>query len=364
MKLRNVWKIFKKDLLDLIRTRARLIALFLFPLLMIFFLGAGFGGEVSGIETIVTAENEESESAQQLIQALEMTGENAGMFDIVEKHHLTEEEARREMERDYHAMIYIPSDYDLNDPESDKVRVLSNPEQGQQVEAAIMDAVGSIMSNLRGGSLPREAARPYGDLNYIDFLAPAIIVMMIFFGAGQGTGRALAGEKEEGTLDRLAMTPASAKDIIAGKTLYATGVQLVRSLIIILAVIFLFGVTMNGSWLLVGLIVVLMAIASVGLGLFLSAISEDEASYSEISMLVVPPAIFVTGIFFPVSAMPSFLQFIAYIYPLTYANTAIRRVMLLGAGIGDVGVNLLILAIFAVVLYFVGVFLFDYTARR
>jgi len=320
---------------------------------------------MSGINTLVTAENAQSPAAQQVIMAMDSAGEGSGMFNIDERHQLSENEAFEKMEREgYHAVVYIPAGFSLDNPSGENIRVLSNPEQGQQVKTAVFDAVRSIVNNLRGGKLPVEAAQPYGDLDYIDFLAPAIIVMMIFFGAGQGTGSALAGEKEEGTLDRLAMTPASAGDIIAGKTLYATLVQLLRVLIIILAVTLLFGVSMNGSWFLVGLIVILMTFASVGLGLLLSGISEDESTYSQISLMIIPPAIFVTGVFFPISAMPGWLQWLSYFYPLTFANTAIRKVMLLGGGLGDITFSLIALAIYAVVLYVVGVVLFDYTARN
>ncbi len=364
LNLRKIWKIFLKDALDLARSRVKMIAIFLFPILMIFFLGAGFGGQVAGIETLVTAENAQNPASQELISAMNYAESDSGMFEITENHELSENEAIRKMEKEaYHAMVYIPSDYSLENSSGENVQVLSNPEQGQQVNAAVMDGVKSIVSNLRNGKLPVEASQPYGNLDYIDFLAPAIIVMMIFFGAGQGTGSALAGEKEEGTLDRLAMTPASAGDIIAGKTLYATFVQLLRVLIVIIAVTFIFNVSMNGAWWLVGLIVLLMTIASVGLGLLLSAISEDESTYSQVSLMVIPPAIFVTGVFFPISAMPTWLQGLSYVYPLTYANIAIRRVMLLGSGIGGIAFNLISLAIFAVVLYLIGVILFDYTAR-
>lgn len=333
-------------------------------MLMIFFLGAGFGGQVSGVDTIVTAENPQSLHTQAFLTAVQSAENGSGMFEVTEIHNLTKAEGRERMEDGkYDAFIYIPEGFNLDSSSSENIEVLVSPEEGQQIKASVLEAVKTIISDLQGGVPPVKSSEAYGDLDYIDFLAPAIIVLTIFFGAGQGTGRALAGEKEEGTLDRLAMTPASANDIIAGKTLYASSVQLGRSLIIILAVTLLFGVTMHGSWLLVGLIVLMMTIASVGIGLVLSAISEDESTYSEISMMIVLPAIFVTGIFFPVSAMPSWLHSLAYIYPLTYANTAIRRVMLLGAGLGDIAYNLLMLGVIAAILYTAGVFLFNYTAR-
>ncbi len=365
MDIRRVKKIFKKDALDLLRTRGRVIALFLFPMMMIFFFGVGFSGQVSGIDTLVVTENQNATDTIAFQNAMISSGENSDLFEVHVNSELGLIEAKELMEKgEYDAVVYVPESFSIKNLESGKISVLVDPTKSQQVRASVMEGVKNIADRLQGGLPPVKASEQYGDLDYIDFLAPAIIVLTIFFGAAQGTGRALAGEKEEGTLDRLAMTPASANDIIAGKTTFAIATQLIRSVIIILFISLLFGVAMNGSWALVGIIVLLMTIASVGIGLVLSAIAENETTYSEISMMVILPAMFVSGVFFPISAMPNLVQYIAYLYPLSYANNAIRRVMLLGSGIGGIAQNLLILAIFAIGLYFLGVWLFNRTARR
>lgn len=364
MNFRRIKIIFKKDLLDLVRTRPRLIAIFLFPLLMIFFFGSGFSGQITGADALVVGENvnnlQGAGAAKQLESAMKMAGKRSDLFDFTVNDEISRDEAVDQMEQGkYDAIIFIPQGFP-----SKNVEVLVNPARSQLTRAAIERGVEKMVGKVTGGLPPVEASKEYGDLEYIDFLAPAIIVMTIFFGAGQGTGRSLAGEKEEGTLDRLAMTPASANDIVGGKTLYSMVTQLIRGIIIVLAVILLFHVTMNGSWFLVGTIILLMTAASVGIGLALSALAEDESTYAEMSMMVILPAIFVTGIFFPVSAMPSWIQPISYIYPLTYANNAIRQVMLLGTGLRGIGHNLLILTFFAVGLYLFGAWLFNRTARR
>ncbi len=368
MDLKKVQKIFKKDLLDLVRSRGRVIALFMFPMLMIFFFGFGFGGQISGIDTCVVME-EATQDAMAVDQAMVAASENSDLFQVSSPN-ITLEKAKSRMEQGtYDAIVFIPQSFDLQNKQNatsqatTNVEVMVNPTESQQVRSTMLESVETIISELQGGTPPVEASQAYGDLDYMDFLAPAIIVMTIFFAAGQGTGRALAGEKEEGTLDRLAMTPTTANEIIAGKSAYAIAVQLVRAVIIVLAVTLIFGVAMNGSWLLVAVIVLLLTMASVGIGLALSALVEDESTYAEMSMMVIMPAMFVTGIFFPVSAIPSWIQPIAYVYPLTYANNAIRQVMLIGSGLEEVLPSLIILAGFAVVLYGLGMWLFNRTAR-
>lgn len=375
MNFRRVRKIFKKDALDLFRSKGRLMAIFLFPMLMIFFFGAGLGGQISGINIIVVTEDNPSHDAQIFENVMAHSGSEAELFNVTIDDQISRYEAKEKVEMGkYDALVFVPKNFAFNtgsitqggiptQTESENIGVLVDPTTSQQARSAVLNGIQSIVSRIQGGSPPVEVSGDYGDLDYIDFLAPAIIVLTIFFGASQGTGRALAGEKEEGTLDRLAMTPASANDIIAGKTSYAVATQLIRAAIIILAVSLLFSVAMNGSWALVGLIIFLLTIASVGIGLALSALAEDESTYAQTSMMIILPAMFVSGIFFPVAAMPAWVQPIAYAYPLTYANNAIRQVMLMGTGLGGIAHNLLILGGFAIGLYLLGTWLFNRTAR-
>lgn len=363
MNLRRVKAVFKKDAMDLLRTRPRLIAMIFFPMLMVFFFGVGFGGQISGVDTLVVGETLENGQVPQGVQKVEAAmihSENQSeLFKIEINNQVTYDEAVQGLEQDRHdAVIYVPREYP-----QENVRVIVDPTESQQTISAVHQRVQGVLTKVHDGMPPVEAGHAFGDLDYIDFLAPAIIVMTIFFGAGQGTGRSLAGEKEEGTLDRLASTPASASDIIAGKTLFAMITQLIRGLIIVMAVTFIFNVTMNGSWLWVGLIVLLITAASVGVGLSLSAMAEDESTYAEMSMLVILPAMFVSGVFFPVSAMPSWVQPVSYLYPLTYANNAIRQVMLVGSGVSSVISDLVILVAMAIGLYSLGVYLFNRTTR-
>lgn len=363
MDFRRVKAVFQKDALDLIRTRPRLIAMLFFPLLMVFFFGVGFGGEISGVDTLVVGETMDNghlgSGARQIETAMIHAENHSELFRVEVNNQIDYSSTVRMIERgEYDAVVYIPKGYP-----SENVKVLVDPTESQQTISAVHQGVRNVLTSVRGGMPPVEAAGAFGDLDYIDFLAPAIIVMTIFFGAGQGTGRSIAGEKEEGTLDRLAGTPASANDIIAGKTAFAMITQLIKGLIIVLAVTFIFHVTMNGSWLWVGLIILLMTAASVGVGLSLSAMAEDESTYAEMSMVVILPAMFVSGVFFPVSAMPFWIQPISYIYPLTYANNAIRQVMLVGSGMESIMSDILILIGMAVGLYFLGVYFFNKTTR-
>ena len=67
---------------------------------------------------------------------------------------------------------------------------------------------------------------------------------------------------------------------------------------------------------------------------------------------------FVTGVFFPLSSVPDWMRYIAYLLPLTYANDAMRTVMIKGQGLDVIGTDLVVLSLFALITFTAGVHLF------
>jgi ABC-2 type transport system permease protein len=76
------------------------------------------------------------------------------------------------------------------------------------------------------------------------------------------------------------------------------------------------------------------------------------------------PMMFLTGVFFPIQQMPWFMQWISNILPLTYAVTAMRKVMILGAGVQDIIPELAILIGFGVVMLLIAIPVFRRAMTR
>jgi len=74
-----------------------------------------------------------------------------------------------------------------------------------------------------------------------------------------------------------------------------------------------------------------------------------------IMMTLTMPMLFLSGIFFPIQMMPSFMQTIAYWLPFTYAIDAIRRIMIFGVALTSVGVDLLVMISFGVVMLLIAI---------
>lgn len=208
-------------------------------------------------------------------------------------------------------------------------------------------------------SINFQITKIYGDIKYIDFLVPAILAMTIMMGAMFSMGEALAGERERGELARLFMTPTSVATVVGGKIISKLTIETARAILLIAAAIVLFGITINGSLTLTILLLVLSALCFVGFGIMVSARVSTQEDYTQMVMPFTMPMMFVSGVFYPIETMPWIFQKIAYIFPLTYANDALRGVMLKGAGIGDIWIDIVVLAGFTLLFFAMGVTRFN-----
>jgi ABC-type multidrug transport system permease subunit len=190
---------------------------------------------------------------------------------------------------------------------------------------------------------------PYGSSRPgIDFLLPSMLALTIFQGATMGLGRAIAGERKDGSLTRVFMTPTSNTTIIVGTQLFYLMLEIVRSCLIIATAVLMFGVTVKGSFLDMIPIIVIYALGAVGIGMALSVAAKTQEQYMAFSMLITLPTMFLSGVFLPIQTMPAFLQAVATILPLTYAANAFRAVMIKGFGLAAVVPDLTFLVGFGI----------------
>ena len=195
----------------------------------------------------------------------------------------------------------------------------------------------------------------YGNIKYIDFLVPAILGMTIMMSCMMGMGATIAGERETGELARLFMTPTSVATVIGGKIAAKLLIELVRALILIFMAVLLFSVSIKGGFLQTFIVLVIGALCFVGFGIMLSARTSTQEDYAQISLPFSMPMMFVSGVFYPIETMPWILQKLAYVFPLTYLNDAMRGIMLKGQTLGDVWLDLVVLLGFTILFFIIGV---------
>jgi len=238
----------------------------------------------------------------------------------------------------------------------------STPQSSIQLQSQNVQSSSSLASlNFQNimNSINFQVNKIYGDIKYIDFLVPAILAMTVMMGAMMSMGESLAGERERGELARLFMTPTSVATVVGGKIISRLVIQTSTALVLIGAAIVLFNITIEGSMLLTILLLILTALCFVGFGIMVSARVSTQEDYVQMVMPFSMPMMFISGVFYPLETMPWIFQKIAYLAPLTYANDALRGVMLKGAGIGDVWIDIVVLLGFTLLFFAMGVTRFN-----
>lgn len=197
-----------------------------------------------------------------------------------------------------------------------------------------------------------------GDPSYFQFVAPGIIAMVVMMALMTGLPHAISYEKDTGTLDGMLVAPIRRLAIIFGKVLAQTTRGMVQGLIILVLAILLFGVVVYGNLLLVFLIMFLTVFSFVGLGILITSFTDKEETAMMVMMTLMFPMMFMSGVFFPIEQMPGIMQTIAHFLPLTYATTALRKVMVLGAGGSDIAAEILFMVAFGIIFLLIAVPMF------
>ena len=194
-----------------------------------------------------------------------------------------------------------------------------------------------------------------GNPSYFDFIAPGIMAMTVMMSVMTGLPVAISQEKEIGTMDGMMVAPINRLSIILGKTLGQTARGLIQGVIILVLAIGIFGVAIHGSILLVFALLLLGVFSFVGLGIVITSFTKDQETAQMLMMTLMFPMMFLSGVFFPIQQMPWYMQDISKILPLTYASQALRKVMVLGAGIPAISTELIVLIAFGAVMIAIAV---------
>lgn len=199
---------------------------------------------------------------------------------------------------------------------------------------------------------------------YIDFLLPGIVAMSIMQMAVFSVAFVFADYKEKGVLKRLLATPMRPYQFVTANVITRLLVALAQSAILMGVGLYVFKAHVVGSFPLIFLIAVLGGVMFLGLGFVISGFSNTVEAVPAIANLVVFPMLFLSGVFFPTTSMPDWLQHIVGYLPLTFFAHAMREVAANAATIFDVRHDLLWMGIWSVILVALAIVTFRFEERR
>jgi ABC-2 type transport system permease protein len=169
-------------------------------------------------------------------------------------------------------------------------------------------------------------------------------VILVFIGTII-TSLGVVRERQSGTMEQLAVMPLRPRDVFLGKIVPYFAVATLDLAIVLGVGVAIFGVPFRGSYAVFALGALLFLFVTLGLGVLISSVSENQGQAIQLSVMVMLPQVLLSGLIFPLSSIAVGVRWISYILPLTYFTQVSRGVMLRAEPIGPLWQPLVLLAL-------------------
>ena len=187
------------------------------------------------------------------------------------------------------------------------------------------------------------------DLTTSWVMVPGLAGLILVFIGTLITSLGVVRERQSGTLEQLAVMPFRAWDVIVGKIVPYLILATIDLVLIVGIGMGVFHVPFAGSVAVFALGAALFLLVTLGMGVLISTVSQNQGQAIQLAFMVVMPQVLLSGLIFPISAMAAGVRWISYLLPLTYFIEISRGVMLKATPIGALWGPLGLLALLAVV---------------
>lgn len=232
-----------------------------------------------------------------------------------------------------------------------------NPVVQVLVDGSDAQVASRIVSALRPpGSFPPGAPQPHVQLLYnpggktAPFSIPGLIGIILHLVTVSLTSLSLVREKEQGTLEQVMVSPVGRLGLMLGKIVPYAVLAMAEMLAVLTLGWLVFDVGIRGSLAELVFMSVPFVMATLGLGLLISTLAQNQAQAVQMMILSLLPSVLLSGFIFPRESMPGPLYVLSCLIPVTYFIQILRGVILRGAGLGDLWSQTLVLWLIALAL--------------
>jgi len=345
MNWRRVWTIARKEYVQFFRDRRTVAATMLMPLIQVVLYGY-LSSDVKHQSTVVWDQSQSAQS-RQLLDAFT----NSQYFSMRFHARSMPEVVRRIEAGDAVAGIVIPPDYAklLHEKKSPQVMVAvdASDATAARTSLSVAAAVGSTITHslvvnelqLHGVQVPkigvdvRTRAWYNPALRQEVFIVPGVLALVMQFTMTFLSMSAIVRERELGTLEQLIVSPIRSSELMLGKMLPLITIGYINVTAILLLAIFLFGVSVSGSAVLLYFTVLVFFFTTLGMGTLVSTVAKTYIQAVQLIQFFLMPSMLLSGFIFPIASMPPALQLLSYLVPLTYFLTIVRGIIIKGVGI-------------------------------
>jgi len=358
--MRKAIAVGRKEFRQIARDRRSLLVLLFVPAFFLLLYGYALNFDVQHIRLAVE-DDDHSTASRELVSAFV----NSGYFDLAANVASPREYERLIDRGDIRAALVIPPGLGrkLLSGQRVPVQVIINGDNSNTA-ATVMGYALRILQTASSQYQLQPASREGSPVISVEprvwynpelrsalFLVPGLIAYIGMISSVISTSLSVVREKERGTMEQVRMAPLGTLSYIVGKTLPYFFISMCSSMGIILASMVLFGLPMNGSWLLLLLSLSLYLAGALGLGLMVSTVAESQQAAFQMALLAsFLPTMMLSGFVFPIASMPAAIRAVTYAVPARYFLVALRSIVLKGAGLSMFWTQLLALAAYAVLM--------------
>jgi ABC-2 type transport system permease protein len=367
MNLSRTLAVTKRVVKDIKNDKRTIGLIFIAPIFAMFVFGLAFSGDVTDVPTIIVNHDqgfvlpngENLSLSTKVISNLNTSVMNIEYMD-------NENTAVQEVtDGKADAVIVFPQNFTqdayaafnpstiTNSSNSGTAITIRDDESVVNIKNAILGSVGDALTTTmtdQGINPPIKVNNDpvYGqNAKFIDFIVPGIMAFIVYLLTTLLTLLAFVGERTTGTLERLLSTPIHESEMVGGYAIAFGAIGTVQAFLVLLVGILVFKITVLGNVFLAFVVVALLAIVSQALGILLSNLAKREGQAVQFVPFIILPVFLLSGIFWPIQAIPIWLRPLSYLVPPTYAVDACRSIFLRGWGIDKVWPDILALILFA-----------------
>lgn len=333
----------------IVRNRQSLFWALAFPLIFVVIFGIFFRSSDS-TTTIAVIDNAQDDVSRQLIQSL----------DEVESLRIEERQSELQAREDIidgelQYLMVIPaglSDIVANNPPAQITVIFddTNPLGGVIVGVIqrFVDQANITMANVPIRLALNVEGVSSQDVEFLDFLMPGLAIWGVMTFSVIGLATTMANYREKKILKRMLATPLKVRMFFAAQVLAYLVLALIQATIIMSVGSLVFGASIEGNIVYIGLLILIGNIVFLNLGFIVGAFSKTVSAASGLGNAVVLPLMFFSGVFFPTDNLPFILKRLIDFLPLSPLLEAVRGVTLEARPFWDFPVQLATLGVWIV----------------
>jgi ABC-2 type transport system permease protein len=357
-----IWALAKAQIIRAFRDKSALFFTLLFPLIFLFVFGSLYQND-SGVKfTVAVIDHSGSEISKRVVEE----AEKAELIKVDRSVTSLEEVGERMGDGKIDSALEFPKEFGAatGSAPTGKLKVYyeeGNPQGGQALAAVMEGIFNTINEQITGTPQPytvERVAAATSNLSAFDYVFAGLLGYSILSLGVFGMASTFPSYKKSGLLRRIRVAPISATQLVISTGIRYLLTGLISLALMLLAAIFVFDFSMQGSYLDLLIFAICSIVMIFGLGLAIGGWAKNEDQAQPLANIVALPLMFLSGVFFPRFLMPEWMQGVTGYLPLSPIVDGFRAITAEGATLFDLGYEFGLMAIWTAIIYALAIRLF------